>query len=367
MNYEIVTQQSVLNDVCTQAAQKEIIMLDTEFVRTRTLYPDLGLVQLYDGERLSLIDTVALSDLTPLWQLLSDTSITKVLHACSEDLEVFLHESGRLPVNMHDTQVMAAFLGYSVSTGFAKLVEDYLGVTLDKGESRTNWMARPLTEKQEKYAAADVFYLYPLYEKLLKKVKERGYLDALQQECEQILEKKAQPINQEHLYTRIKQSWRLEPEQLAVLKELCIWRYKRAQNRNLALNFVIHEDDLWKVAFHRPQDFVALQALNINEYALKRHANALLKIVAQVDLVSRLDDPEKIIRLTDNPQYKTRITELKKIVNKKAEESGLASEFIASKKLLNQYLKWCWFDDKNPDKKPTVLRSWRAKLLKIEE
>lgn len=278
-----------------------------------------------------------------------------------------MHESGSLPVNMHDTQVMAAFLGYSVSTGFAKLVEDYLGITLDKGESRTNWMARPLSKKQETYAAADVYYLYPLYEKLLAKVEEKGYLNSLQQECQQMLEKKAQPINQDNLYRKVKQSWRLEPQQLAVLKELCIWRYKQAQKRNLALNFVIREDDLWKVAFHQPQDFVALQALNINEFALKRHGKNLLKIVAQVGLASRLNDPEKIVRLTDNPQYKARITELKKVVNKVAEESGLAPEFIASKKLLNQYLKWCWFADKNPEKTPLIMRSWRAELLRIEE
>lgn len=366
MNYEIVTEQSVLNEVCAQAAKTSLIMLDTEFVRTRTLYPDLGLVQMYDGERLSLIDTVALADLTPLWQLLGDTSITKVLHACSEDLEVFMHESGQLPVNMHDTQVMAAFLGYSVSTGFAKLVEDFLGITLDKGESRTNWMARPLSKKQETYAAADVYYLYPLYKILLAKVEEKGYLTSLEQECDLLLEKKAQPINQESLYKKVKQSWRLEPEQLAVLKELCVWRYKQAQKRNLALNFVIREDDLWKVAFHQPQSFADLNELNINEHALKRHGKTLLKIVAQIGMASRLNDPQKIVRLTDNPEYKVRITELKKLVNKKAEESGLAPEFIASKKLLNQYLKWCWFDNKNPDNKPLIMRGWRADLLKIE-
>lgn len=367
MNYEIVSEQSVLEEVCALAAEKTLIMLDTEFVRTRTLYPNLGLVQLYDGERLSLIDSVSLSDLTPLWQLLTDPSITKVLHACSEDLEVFMCESGKLPVNMHDTQIMAAFLGYSVSTGFARLVEDFLGITLDKGESRTDWLARPLTERQKEYAAADVFYLYPLYEKLLKGIEDKGLLTALRQECDWILEKKARPVDPDSLYKKVKQAWRMDSEQLAVLKVLCQWRYKEAQRRNLALNFVVREDDLWKVAFHLPHDFSTLRKININEHVINRHGKVLLKTVAEVTSGSRLNDPEKTRRLTDFPEYKEEMTRLKKCVNKKAEETGFAPEFIASKKLLNEYLKWNWFEDRVEEKTPVILRGWRKELLRIED
>ncbi|MEX8986810.1 ribonuclease D, partial [Salmonella enterica] len=133
--------------------------LDTEFVRTRTYYPQLGLIQLFDGANVALIDPLGISDWSPLKAVLRDTGITKFLHAGSEDLEVFLNAFGELPEPLIDTQILAAFCGRPLSWGFASMVEEYTGVALDKSESRTDWLARPLSERQCEYAAADVWYL----------------------------------------------------------------------------------------------------------------------------------------------------------------------------------------------------------------
>ena len=158
VNYQIITQLKDLERVCQQAREADVVMLDTEFVRTRTYYPQLGLIQLFDGETLSLIDPIALDEMTPFVSLLKDASVLKVLHACGEDLEVFQNAFGCTPTPMVDTQIMAAFLGHGLSTGFAALVSEFVGIDLDKSESRTDWLARPLSQKQLDYAAADVYY-----------------------------------------------------------------------------------------------------------------------------------------------------------------------------------------------------------------
>ncbi|MGL5800372.1 MAG: ribonuclease D, partial [Plesiomonas sp.] len=112
MDYRLITTDADLREVCQRAATCDLVAIDTEFVRTRTLYPQLGLVQLFDGQYVSLIDPLAMSDLAPLRDLLVNPAITKVLHACGEDLEVFQHYLGVMPTPMLDTQIMAAFLGY---------------------------------------------------------------------------------------------------------------------------------------------------------------------------------------------------------------------------------------------------------------
>lgn len=272
VNYEIVTSADRLAEICQAARQVEAVMLDTEFVRTRTLYPRLGLVQLFDGQTLALIDPIDIEDLSPLWALLTDEKVMKVLHSCSEDLEVFLHHGGVLPASVVDTQILAAFLGHGVSTGFAALVDQYLGVTLDKGESRTDWCARPLTDSQLKYAAADVHYLAPLYVALKEKVQQAGWWDAALEESRNMVDKKRKKPEPEKAYLDVKNAWQLRPRQLAVLKSLAAWRLKEAQKRDLALNFVVKDLNLWKMARFNIQTKRQMQEQGFDRKEIDIHA-----------------------------------------------------------------------------------------------
>ena len=151
-----------LHQICQSYSQAPVLAIDTEFVRTRTLYAKLGLIQINDGKTLALIDPVAITDLTPVWQLMENPNIEKVLHACSEDLEVFLTAGNCRPVNLIDSQIIMAFLGHGLSMGYAAMIAHYTDIELDKSESRTDWMKRPLTEKQLKYAQADVEHLFKI-------------------------------------------------------------------------------------------------------------------------------------------------------------------------------------------------------------
>ncbi|PFG46005.1 ribonuclease D [Vibrio sp. ES.051] len=363
VNYKIIIKNKELEDVCAQARDADVVMLDTEFVRIRTFYPQLGLIQLFDGKHLSLIDPTELTDMTPFVDLLKDTSVLKVLHACGEDLEVFQNAFGCTPFPMVDTQLMAAFLGHGLSTGFATLVDEYLGVELDKSESRTDWMARPLTQKQLDYAAADVHYLLPLYEKLLDNVTEAGWWDAVQQESDLLVSKRIREINEENAYLDIKGAWQLKPSELAVLKPLATWRYREAIKRDLALNFIFKEGDLLTVARLGLTSFKTMEAEDIDVRAINRHGARIAAIVKQARQTPVDEYPPKIERLMDCTGYKQVFKNMKDIVKMASQKSGLATEFLASKKQINQLISWAWKKERDPEIVPDLMKGWRLELL----
>lgn len=363
MEFEIVTQSQRLAEICQQASTKPFLMLDTEFVRTRTLYARLGLIQMFDGETLALVDPVEIDDLTPLWDLLKNESVTKVLHACGEDLEVFQHYAGCMPTPMIDTQIMAAFLGYGLSTGFAKLVSDYLGIELDKGEARTDWMARPLSDKQLHYAAADVHYLLPLFEKLQAELSQTQWEDAAYQESALAVKKREKQPDAEKAYLDIKNAWQLNPKQLAILKMAAKWRLEEARKRDLAVNFVVKELSLWKLARFglRSKDQMLKEEFDPRE--VQCHGGKLLRFTYLADDLNPNEYPEPVTRLMDYPGYKQIFKLLKDEVKIASDKSGLMPEFLASKKQLNQLLSWKWKKNAAPELKPDVLKGWRGELL----
>jgi len=363
VNYRIIDTHAELEQVCLKASQCDAVMLDTEFVRTRTYYPQLGLIQLFDGENLSLIDPTLISDMTPFVRLLKDGAVLKVLHACGEDLEVFKHSFGCTPFPMIDTQIMAAFLGHGLSTGFAALVNEYLEVELDKSESRTDWLARPLTVKQLEYAAADVYYLKPLFDKLEEKISAAGWWDAALQESELQVEKRSGEIDADNAYLSIKGAWQLTPAQLAVLKPLAKWRVKEALKRDLALNFVFKEQDLWAVARYGITSLKKMEQNEIDPRAIRRHGEKVIAMVKKAQQISEDEYPQPIDRLMDYPGYKGKFKQLKDEVKGVSQHSGLATEFLASKKQLNQLISWAWKKQRDPVKLPEVLQGWRRELM----
>lgn len=363
MNYQIITTQQQLEQVCQQAQQVSTVMLDTEFVRTRTYYPQLGLIQLFDGENLSLIDPLAIEDMSAFAQLLSNTNVLKVLHACGEDLEVFHNSFGCLPTPMVDTQIMAAFLGHGLSTGFASLVGNYLSIELDKSESRTDWLARPLSDKQLDYASADVFYLLPLYTKLLEEIQVAGWWEAAQQESKLIAAKRVKNVDFANAYLDIKGAWQLNPRELATLKPLATWRVKEAIRRDLALNFIFKENDLLTVARLGIQNRQRMEQEGMDPRSVQRHSARIISIVKEARDVPADAYPAKIERLMDLPGYKQLFKTLKDEVKVASQSSGLATEFLASKKQLNQIISWVWKRNRDESRLPDLMQGWRLEIL----
>jgi len=366
LNKTYIEDHASLVELCQKLAKANILAIDTEFVRTRTLYPKLGLIQVNDGENLALIDPVTIDDLSPFWQLLTDEKICKVLHACSEDLEVFLTAANCRPVNLIDSQIMMSFLGHGLSMGYAAMVNHYLSIEVDKSESRTDWMKRPLTPKQLDYAQADVDYLFQLYPRIHDELEHKGWLDAAKQESELLIEKKFTVIDETKLYRNIKLSWKLSPKQLYLLQHLASWRFQQAKTRDMPIGFIAKDHTLFALAVHNPDNLGSMANLEGVETLDVRHkGNAMLTVLKRAVKDDCGEYPDKILRLDEYPGYKQIFKKVKTFIAEQAEKAELLPENLASKKQINQFLSWHFKLNSSPEYSLSVdvLTGWRKALF----
>ena len=362
-HFTVITDNTALLEVCNLAQQKSAVALDTEFMRVSTYFPKLGLIQLYDGERVSLIDPLAITDFSPFVALLSNSKVLKILHSCSEDLLVFLQEFDQLPRPMIDTQIMARFIGLGTSAGLAKLAQQYLNVEIDKGATRTNWIKRPLSDIQLQYAAGDVWYLLPLYNILEKELSKTSWEQAVRDDCELALSKthKLQERDSEKAYLDIPNAWKLNPLELSRLRILAQWRQNVGIERDLALSYIVKSDNLWKVAKNNPRNTFEMLEMGLTENEVRVRGKKILQLLAQARRVSSNDYPKPIERISEDPRYKKTIRLLQEKVNSLTPE-GLTPEIVASKRTLEELIKWVWKYDCSQDKRPELLIGWRKPI-----
>ncbi|MDT0581919.1 ribonuclease D [Brumicola blandensis] len=367
IEFEYIDTQKALVEYCEKIKWASALAIDTEFVRTRTLVPQLGLIQVYDGEHLALIDPVAIADLSIFSNILCDESVVKVLHSCSEDLDALWHNLGVVPSPLYDTQFAANLLDMGQTLGYANLVEQILEVHVDKGESRTDWIARPLSSEQLHYAAADVFYLLPVYHDLAKQVESLGQTDWVFAESAFLSQKKRTDLPSEYAYLSIKNNWKLGAHSREALKLIAAWRLEQAQKRDMAINFVLREQSMLEVAMKLPDTKAKLfQLQSITPKEARIHCDTLLAFVMQARATEQADCPGRIQRLIDFSAYKKALSELKRICDELAVENNTRAEVLASKKQLNQWLKWCWFDFDELDAmalQPDIISGWRKALF----
>jgi len=361
-----IQEQVMLDSVCKDLSHAKVLAIDTEFVRTRTLYPKLGLLQISDGKQLVLIDPLAVDDLSAFWQLLMDANIVKVLHACSEDLEVFLTAANCRPVNLIDSQIIMSFLGHGLSMGYAAMVKYYLDIELDKSESRTDWTARPLSARQLEYAQADVEYLFQLYPIITQQLSDKGWLEAAQQDSELLIERKFTAIDENQLYRTVKMSWRLTSAQLYRLKMLAIWRFQQAQKKDLPIGFIAKDHTLIVIAQMNPQTINIMNRLDgIELFDVRRNGKAMLALLKAIEQDHSDNFPDKIQRLDEYPGYKQIFQQVKSFITTVAKNSDLLPENLASRKQINQYLAWHFKLNNHAVDKSSVdiLLGWRYTLF----
>ncbi len=362
LNYQMITTDDALRALCDAVRHSSAIALDTEFVRTRTYYPQLGLIQVFDGEHLALIDPLPITDWAPFTSLLTDSAVTKFLHAGSEDLEVFSSRFGVMPDPMIDTQILASFTGQPLSCGFATMVEAWTGVKLDKSESRTDWLARPLTERQCEYAAADVWYLLPIAHQLVAKTEASGWLPAALDECRLMIKRRSDVLSPDEAWREIGNAWQLRPRQLACLKLLAAWRLRHARERDMAVNFVVREENLWQVARYMPSSLGELSSLGLSGSEIRFHGKTLVDMVATAQALPEDALPEPLVNLVDMPGYRKIFKDIKALVQKVGEEKGVSAELLASRRQINQLLNWHW-KLKPQNSLPELISGWRGELL----
>ncbi|MFT5297456.1 MAG: ribonuclease D [Colwellia sp.] len=361
-----VEDSEQLHLVCQRYSQASVLAIDTEFVRTRTLYPKLGLIQINDGKTLALIDPVALPDLSPFWQLLENPNVQKVLHACSEDLEVFLTAGNCQPLNLIDSQIIMSFLGHGISMGYAAMIAHYTGIELDKSESRADWMKRPLTQKQLSYAAADVEHLFDILPRLMADIEKSGWLAAVKEESEVMVERKFKAIDESQLYLNVKMAWRLNPPQLYRLQQLTIWRYQQAKLKDRPIGFIAKDHTLLALAQINPSNVGAMSSIEGVELLDIRHkGNAMLTVLKRVAEAQDIKLPKQITRLDEYPGYKQNFKKVKNYINELSTQTNLLTENLASKKQINQFLSWHFKlnDAENNPNMVDIMRGWRKPML----
>ena len=328
----------------------------------------MGLIQLYDGESLVLVDPLGIDDFNPLTQLLTNPKVVKILHSCSEDLETFWHSLGVIPVPVFDTQFAACLLNMGATLGYANLVEIMLDVKLDKGESRTDWLARPLSLEQCAYAANDVLYLFNLYPELFARIEALGRLQWVYDEIAQLAQKKIQILPADLAYLGIKNNWKLRGKSLYLLKILAKWRIEQARKRDMALNFVVRESNLVEIARVQPKHKAALFALDgMTPQEARIHGDAIIEMVEQAQLAPEEVYPTPVERLMEFTGFKKVSADIRTVCQNKADELNLPVEILGSKKQIQQLLKYYWLkqdETREMGLQPDLISGWRAPLLK---
>jgi ribonuclease D len=289
MQEQFVDTEAGLAALCEQLRGQPVLALDTEFLREKTYYARLCLLQVAGEGVIACVDPLAIGDLGPLLEIVYDPSVTKVMHSARQDMEIFFDLRGELPRPLFDTQIAATLLGFGDQVGYAGLVKEMLGVELDKTATRTDWSQRPLDPEQLRYAADDVRYLFALYHHQVEILHAKGRLEWLQEDFSELTDVATYAPAPDTLWKRVRGTHKLKGEPLAVLRELAVWREERARTIDRPRRWVLKDDVMADIARRMPTDLVALEKIRGLEHRLiTRHGEALLQMIRK----GRASDPQ---------------------------------------------------------------------------
>jgi ribonuclease D len=338
---ELVVDNDRLRQLCEQWKNTNHLAIDTEFMRVSTFYPKSGLIQVGESGRNFLLDPLSLTEWQPFVEILTDPAIVKIIHSCSEDLVLFYSEFKCAPTPLFDTQRAAAFLGFGFSMSYLNLVLKLMDIVLEKSETRSDWLRRPLSADQILYAALDVAHLPDLYTELKDRLQQKGYLDYFRIECEQLslVAKNAEdPVAWDEIYLGLGAAWRLNREQLGVLKRLCVWREQTARSRDKPRTWIARDADLIELAEKRPSDRTLLgQIKDISRNLQHQDSAAILALIAESSPVIA-HDAERVDGLPLTQEQRRVLKRCQHQIEKVTESTGIASELLARKKQLVQLI-----------------------------
>jgi ribonuclease D len=354
----LISTSAALADICKSLSRADYLTVDTEFMRESTFWPQLCLLQIAGPDDAVAVDPLAEGmDLTPVLELLADTSIVKVMHAARQDMEIFFNLTGELPRPLFDTQVAAMVCGFGDQVGYEALIAKLTGTRLDKSSRFTDWSRRPLSDEQLQYALGDVTHLRPAYEALLERVEESGRLDWIEAEISLLCDPAIYRVEPDQAWRRLKPK-RNEPRYLALLQAVAAWRENEAVTRNVPRNRVMRDEILLQIAARPPSDAAALDRMRglSKGFSNGRLGASLLEAVAQGMALS----PELAPTAKLKPELPSGIgplTDLLKVLLKyKCEEHQVAQKLVANTSDLEQIAA-----DDNAD--TLALKGWRRELF----
>lgn len=328
------------------------IGLDTEFVRERTFWPQLALVQMAVGDDILLIDPLQPGMPQALAVILGDTRILKVMHSASEDLVALGYTCGVAPQPLFDTQIAAALAGVAAGIGYQKLVEQITGVVLAKGETRSDWLRRPLSESQLKYAADDVHYLFALHDTLASRLQEQGRAEWLAEDCRRLLESASQEDGERWPHLSMRSAQFLDAPAQQRLLRLLRWRDATARRTDKPRSWILDNEMATALARTPPTDRAALgRWLDTQPKSPRKLADSLWESLS-TPLADEADAP---LARAATDRDKAALRRMQDAVARRSAELGLPDGVLASRRYLEVLLEsgeW-----------PAALSGWRKAEL----
>jgi ribonuclease D len=362
MNWELITDQRRFAELLPSWATAKTIALDTEFMRVNTFNPQSALTQLNINNAIYLVDPVAL-DTADIGPIFANPDSLKILHACSEDIEVFFHQYPHHKMtNIFDTQVGLAFLGYGLQIGYQRALKDYLNVDISKAETRSDWLARPLSPDQLRYAASDVEHLPNLYEFVVTQLKERELLAYCQEDCQLMLKEGAPVPPMLTIYQQFSNAWQFSRRQLSLLKMLAMWREGSARLHNIPRTFVLKNHTLLAIVQEAPQTLAKLSRIeDLHPRTYQKHGQMILEIIWQSN--DKPDDQcPPLLPLPLPKQAKSLFDELRVIGDTIAKQHQIPSDVLLRKRWLDN-LVLGYIDQGESAELPLALQGWRYEML----
>jgi ribonuclease D len=355
MTDKYINNQQDLAALCQELAGSPWLALDTEFIREKTYYPQLCLIQIGAPGSLACIDTLAIKDLSPFFQLLADPGSVKVFHAAGQDLEIFYHLNSSLPGPVFDTQLAAAFLGHGEQIGYANLVKELLKVQLEKTHTRTDWSRRPLSSGQIDYALDDVRYLRDIYLMLRQTLVSAERLSWVEEDSKYLTQPERYRPDPEGAWQRIKAVSRLRGVKLNVLRHLAAWREREAMAADKPKRWILSDDLVLQLAQQAPKKKEELAQLrDFSPGSIERYGNILLGLIDQA-----MQEPKELWPETENhrkPSMQQEATAdmVNAVLRIKSGEHSISPQLLATRDHIHQLLAG--------ERDIPLLQGWRLQL-----
>ena len=353
-----VRKQEQLDEVIKALEVCGRVALDTEFIKRDTYYPRLALVQLNTGDHIYLLDAPQLQ-LAELWQALSEVDVA-IWHACGEDLGIFYLLSGCPPLtNIFDTQIALSYLTGQLQMGYQQALDDQLDMHIDKEQSQSDWLQRPLSDEQEQYAIDDVRFLPALYLSLEYNLKKQGLYDYVWADCQLYAYElyQTQHIADDAMYLTMA-DYRYNSQQMAILQAVATWREGLARSTNQPRTFVIKKQAVREIITEKPTSMRELaHKTTMHRSMLRLYGEELLKVIKEAKNLAPVEQPPLIA-----PPYRSKNKVLSKAVqqaiDKQAEKIGVPASVLMRKKWLHQLYEVIAYD-KDLSDMPEGLQGWR--------
>jgi ribonuclease D len=351
IKFDYIDSDEQLIAFSREIASAKWLAVDTEFMRERTYYAQLALIQIASEHSFALIDVPALSSLAPLLEVFTRSDCLKIMHSASQDMEVLNQALGKMPTPLFDTQIAASFLGEADQIAYGAIVKQRLGIELVKDQTRTNWLQRPLSLAQLGYAESDVLYLYELYEQLLAELETLGRLDWAHAESQMLAEKTRIGSEPELAWQRLKSLSRLSPEKQQIGCKLASWRERRAQQRDLPREWILKKQVVIGIAKLQPETVTQLGEIEgLADKVVQRIGKQLLKAVEQAEN----QGCEHITRVELNSEQRGQAKKLLLRLREISETQNIAPSLIANRSTIERLVLG--------ERDLPLLKGWRSEV-----